>query len=202
MTIVATAHSTSLDGFIAGAGDSPTLPLGIGGDRLFRWFSDGDTPRRFYPDFRMSAISAKFFDEGAGAQGAVITGRRTYDIANAWGGRGPLPGVPLFIVTHRIPEIAPDSYPKYTFVTEGVERAVKQAEITADGRSVAIMGASLVQQCLGAGLLDELTIHLVPFVLGRGVRLLDGLESCGVELDLVRIVDAPGVTHLTYHVVK
>jgi dihydrofolate reductase len=202
MTTVATALSTSLDGFIAGAEDSPTLPLGSGGDRLFRWFNDGDTPSRFYPDFRMSAISARVFDEGAGAQGAVITGRRTYEIANAWGGRGPLPGVPLFIVTHRVPDTVPESDPQYTFVTEGVERAVEQARITAGGRSVAVMGASLVQQCLRAGLLDELTIHLVPIVLGRGVRLLDGLEPHGAELELMRVVDAPGVTHLTYRVLK
>jgi dihydrofolate reductase len=202
VTTVTTAYSTSLDGFIAGAQDSPTLPLGIAGDRLFRWFSDGDTPSRSYPDFRMSAMSAKFFDEGAGAQGAVITGRRTYDISKAWGGRGPLPGVPLFIVTHRIPDVVPESDPQNTFVTEGVARAVEQAGISAGGRSVAVMSASLVQQCLRAGLLDELTIHLVPIVLGRGVRFLDGLESSGVELELVRVVDAPGVTHLTYRVVK
>jgi hypothetical protein len=88
MTKVVTGHSTSLDGFIAGAGDSSEQPLGVGGDRLFEWFSDGDTPSRYYPEFKMSAASAEFFDGYASRVGAVITGRRTYDVSDAWGGSG------------------------------------------------------------------------------------------------------------------
>jgi dihydrofolate reductase len=106
MTTVVTALSTSIDGFIAGADDSPEQPLGIGGDRLFKWFSDGDTPSEYYPGFKMSALSAKFF-EGVGRVGAVMAGRRTYDVSEAWGGSGPMPGIPLFVVTHRIPEAVP-----------------------------------------------------------------------------------------------
>lgn len=200
MTLIGTALSTSLDGFIAGADDSPGLPLGVGGDGLFDWLEDGDTPSRFHPDFRMSAVSARFFDEGASAQGAVISGRRTYDIADAWGGRGPLPGVPLLVVTHRAPADAPRGDPPYTFVTDGVESAVERARNIAAGKDVAVMGASVVQQCVRLGLLDVLVIHLVPIVLGRGVRLLDGLEAHQVELELTGVVDAPGVTHLTYRV--
>jgi len=86
MTTITSGLSTSLDGFIAGADDSPDPPLGVGGDRLFKWFRDGDTPSRYYPSFRMSAVSASLFDEFAGRIGAVITGRRTYDIAQGWGG--------------------------------------------------------------------------------------------------------------------
>ncbi|HEY9375806.1 MAG TPA: hypothetical protein VIQ02_01755 [Jiangellaceae bacterium] len=86
MTKVVTAHSTSLDGLIAGADDSPEQPLGVDGDRLCSWFSDGDTPSRYYPSFKMSAVSAAFFDEGVGRMGAVIAGRRTYDISKAWAG--------------------------------------------------------------------------------------------------------------------
>jgi dihydrofolate reductase len=92
--------------------------------------------------------------------------------------------------------------PPYTFVTEGIERAIEQARTAAAGRDVALMGASIVQQALRAGLLDELIINLVPVVLGRGVRLLVGLDPETVEVDLVGVVDAPGVTHLTYRVVK
>ena len=203
MTTVVTGHSTSLDGFIAGADDSPEQPLGVGGDRLFDWFSDGDTPSRYYPEFKMSALSAAFFDEYAGRVGAVITGRRTYDVSEAWGGSGPLPGAPLFVLTHRVPDTVPTGDPPYTFVTEGgIERAVEQARTAAGGKDVDLMGATTVQQCLRAGLLDELIIHLVPVVLGRGARPLDGLEPGSVEFDLVRVVDAPGVTHLTYRVVK
>lgn len=202
MAAVTTALSTSLDGFIAGADDSSELPLGIGGDRLFQWFRDGDTPSRYYPSFRMSAVSAAVFDEIAGSHGAAIAGRRTYDIADAWGGSGPLPGAPLFVVTHRVPDWVPKGDPPYTFVTEGIESAVEQARAAAGGKGVSLMGANVVQQCLRAGLLDEITIHLVPVVLGRGVRLLDGLELGRHEFDLLRVVDAPGVTHLTYRVVK
>ena len=90
-----TAPSTSLDGLIAGADDSPEHRLGVDGDRLFSWFSDGDTPSRYYLSFKMSAVSAAFFDEGVGRVGAVIAGRRTYDISKAWGGSAPSPGVPL-----------------------------------------------------------------------------------------------------------
>jgi hypothetical protein len=88
MTNVSTALSTSLDGFITGADDSPELPLGVGGDRLFSWLSDGDTPSRFNPMLKMSAVSARFFDEGVARVGAAITGRRTYDVSEAWGGSG------------------------------------------------------------------------------------------------------------------
>jgi dihydrofolate reductase len=202
MTTVVTAHSTSLDGFIAGADDSHKLPLGGGGDRLFKWLSDGDTPSRYNPSFKMSAVSAAFFDEGVGRVGAVMAGRHTYDVSEAWGGSGPLPGVPLFVVTHRVPDTVPAGDPPYTFVTDGVERAVGQARTAAAGKDVALIGAKIVQQCLRAGLLDELVISLVPVVLGRGVRLLDGLEPGSVQLDLVGVVDAPGVTHLTYRVMK
>lgn len=150
----------------------------------------------------MSAVSAKFFDEGVAMVGAAITGRRTYDVSEAWGGAGPMPGIPLFVVTHQVPEDVPAGDPPYTFVTESVERAVEQAKVAAGGRDVFLQGASIVQQCLRAGLMDELTISLVPIVLGRGVRLLDGLDSGSVELDIIGVVDAPGVTHLTYRVVK
>jgi dihydrofolate reductase len=202
MTKVVVGLSTSLDGFIAGANDSSELPLGVGGDRLFDWFSSGDTPSRYYPSFRMSAASAEFFDEYAGRVGAIVTGRRTYDVSDAWGGTGPLPGAPLFVLTHRIPETVPAGDPPYTFVTEGIERAIDLARAAAGDKDVDLMGATPVQQALRAGLLDELIIHLVPVMLGRGVRLLDGLEPGSVELELARVVDAPGVTHLTYRVVK
>jgi dihydrofolate reductase len=203
MTKVTTALSTSLDGYIAGPGDSPDQPLGVGGERLFKWFEDGDTPSRYYPSFRMSAASAMFFDEEvAGRDGANIAGRRTYDIANAWEGQGPLPGVPLFVLTHQVPETVPEGGPPYTFVTDGIERAVELAKEAAGSKDVSLMGASLVQQSLRAGLLEEMTIHLVPVVLGGGVRLLDGLEPGTIEFELVRVVDAPGVTHLTYRVVR
>jgi dihydrofolate reductase len=194
--------SMSLDGFIAGADDGPNQPLGVGGDGLFEWFSDGDTPSRWYPDFTMSAVSAKLFDEFADRVGAVVAGRRTYEVSDAWGGNGPQPGIPLFVVTHQLPQTVPEGNPPYTFVTDGIKSAIEKAHAAAAGKEVSLMGSEIVQQCLQAGLLDEVTIHLVPMLLGRGVRLFDHLDRGSVELSLTQVVDAPGVTHLRYRVVK
>jgi dihydrofolate reductase len=104
---VIAAVAVSVDGFIAGAGDGPGQPLGRGGERLFTWFEDGETPGRFYPWMKMSAARAAAFDGFIARIGAVITGRRTYDIAGAWDGQGEVPGAPLFVVTHRVPDAVP-----------------------------------------------------------------------------------------------
>jgi dihydrofolate reductase len=189
MTKVMTAMSVSLDGYVAGPGDSV--------EELFRWFEDGDTPSEFYPEFRMSAVSAEVFDGIARRNGAIVTGRRTYDVSDGWDGHGPMPGVPLYVVTHRPVHRPPPGDPPYVFVTEGVERAIELARERAVEKDVALMGGQMVQQALAAGLLDELTMHLVPVTLGGGVRLLEGTAA---ELELLRAVDAPGVTHLTYRV--
>jgi dihydrofolate reductase len=204
MARVITALTMSLDGFIAGADD--------GVEQLFTWYFDGDTPIRQYqeagtrgadvPPFALSRTSAEVFGELVDNAGAVVTGRRTYDIAGAWGGNGPLPGVPLFVVTHHVPDLVPSGESRYTFVTDGVDSAIAQATAVAGDRYVSLMGASVAQQGLRAGLVDELQIHLVPVLLGAGVRLFDQPGSDNVELATVRVVDAPGVTHLRYRVVR
>jgi dihydrofolate reductase len=199
MTRIISALTVSLDGFIAGPDDGPGQPLGRGGGRLFDWYSNGDTPSRLYPSFRLFKASADFFDEFAGRCGAVITGRRTYDISNAWNGAGPLPGAPLFVLTHTVPDVVPEGDPPYTFVTGGIADAVAQARAAADGKDVSVMGSAGVQQALREGLLDELILHLVPILLGAGVRLLDDVAG---TLRCTRVVDAPGVTHLAYDVVR
>lgn len=196
MSKIGTALSMSLDGFIAGPG------AGAAAAGLHDWLTAGQTPSRFNPSFTMARPSAEFFDEGIAATGAVIAGRRTYDVSEAWAGRGPVPGLPLVVLTHRVPEQVPAGNPPYTFVTDGIEAAAGQARAMAGGKNVHLMGASVVQQAIRAGLLDELVISLVPKVLGRGVRLLDGLDPSNVQLDVVRVIDAPGVTHLTYRVIK
>jgi dihydrofolate reductase len=199
MTRVVTALAVSADGFIAGPNDGPGNPLGDGGERLFDWYTDGDTQSRFFPNFRLSAESARVFDEGAARVGAIISGRRTYEISNAWGGRGPLPGVPLFVLTHAPPSDPPDSDPPYTYVTDGIGDAVALAKKAAsDQKVVALMGSAPVREALAHGLLDEITLHVVPVLLGAGVRLLD---EASAELELESVVQAPGVTHVTYEVV-
>ena len=194
MGVIGTALSMSLDGFIAGQDG------GAGG--LHDWLTAGDIPSRFSPSFTMARPSAEFFDEGVAGTGAVVAGRRTYDVSGAWGGRGPVPGLPLVVLTHRVPGSVPAGDPPYTFVTDGIEAAVGRAREMAGGKRVHLMGASVVQQSIRAGLLDELIISLVPKILGRGVRLLDGLDAGSAGLEVVRVIDAPGVTHLTYRVIR
>jgi dihydrofolate reductase len=154
------------------------------------------------PRFKLSSSSAQVFEELIESGGAVVTGRRTYDIANGWGGNGPLPGLPLLVVTHNIPQKIPQGESRYTYVTDDVLSAIQQAKAAAGDKYVSLMGASRPQQCLNAGLLDEIQIHLVPLLLGGGVRLFDHLGAKSIELQVIRVVEAPGVTHLRYRVVK
>jgi dihydrofolate reductase len=203
MTHVITSLSTSVDGFITGPDPTPEQPLGVGGMQLFDWFSDGDTPSRLYESFRMSKESAEVFDAGVERVGAVVAGRNTYDVSGAWGGQGPLPGAPLFVITHAVPDDVPAGDPPYTFVTDGIESAIEQARVAASaaGKDVALMGADTVQQALRAGLLDEFTIEQIPVLLGRGVSFFGELPD-KVQLERTAVVAAPGVTHLTYRVVR
>lgn len=202
MAKVFTMHATSLDGYIAGPDDGPGAPLGTNGSRLFEFFYNGDTPSRFYDQFKMSAASAGFFDKVASRGGAVISGRRTYDITNGWGGDSPLPGTPLFVLTHQPPADPPVGDTPQTFVTDGIESAVEQAKAAAGDKDVSVMGSAAVQECLRAGLLDEIHLHLIPVVLGGGVRTLDNVGSKLFELECFEVVDAPGVTHLSYRVLR
>jgi dihydrofolate reductase len=212
MAKVIVGLSVSLDGYIAGPDDGPEQPLGKGGTRLFDWYFDGDTPVRHYqaassrgvpvPPFKLSSSSAAVFDELIESAGATVTGRRTYDIADAWGGNGPLPGLPLFVLTHNIPDHVPQGESSYTFVTDGLDSAIGQAKAVAGDKYVSLMGSAVPQQCLRAGLLDEIQLHLVPVLLGGGVRLFDHLGTENIKLETIRVVDSPGVTHLRYRVVK
>ena len=106
------------------------------------------------------------------------------------------------MVTHHVPEHVPHGTSHYTFVTDGVESAIEQAKAAAADKYVSLMGASIPQQCLRAGLLNEIQIHLVPVLFGAGVRLFDHLGTEKIELEALRVVDSPGVTHLRYRVVK
>ncbi len=201
---VATGLTMSLDGFIAGPNDGPGQPLGQGGMRLFDWYSSGDTDYEMPGTemvFRVSPASADLLREAHGTMGAFVTGRRTFDIANGWGGSPPL-GVPSFVVTHTVPQEWVYEGSPFTFVTDGVESAIQQARAVAGGKTVAVGAASLAQQCLKLGLLDEIQIHLVPVLLGEGVRLFDHLGGETIELESTRVIETPGVTHLTFRVIK
>lgn len=197
------SNSISLDGFVAGPNDSPDNGLGDGGEALFRWYFSGDTPFQFpgdVPPMRVSRASAQVLEEATQRIGAMVAGRRMFDIAHAWGGNPP-GGGPCFIVTHHPPqEWLTDGSP-FTFVTDGVESAIRQAQIAARGKDVALSSASIAKQALKAGLLDEIHLDLAPVLLGGGVRLFDPLDA-PVELEITQVVEGQGVTHLTYRVVK
>jgi dihydrofolate reductase len=130
-----------------------------------------------------------------------VTGRRDFDVSNAWGGKAFL-SLPCFIVTHHPPQEWVKEGSPFTFVTEGVESAIRQAQAAAGDKTVSVSGTQIVQQALKAGLLDEIQIHLVPVLLGAGIRLFDHLDTAPIELETTRVIDAPGVTHLTFRVVK
>jgi dihydrofolate reductase len=171
-------------------------------DRLFKWYFSGDTEIAIpgSPTLKVSPVSAELLQEEISRLGAMVTGRRTFDMAGAWGGHPP--GAPCFVVTHTVPqEWVKDGSP-FTFVTEGVESAVRQAKHAAGDKDVLIMSASIMQQCLIAGLLDEIQIDLAPVLLGAGVRLFEHLGVEPFDLEITRVVEAPGVTHLRYRVVK
>jgi dihydrofolate reductase len=201
---VATGLTMSLDGFIAGPNDGPEHPLGEGEMRLFDWYSSGDTEYAMPGTemvVRVSQQSADLLREAHSKMGAFVTGRRTFDITNGWGGSPPL-GVPSFVVTHTVPEDWVYEGSPYTFVTEGIESAVEQAKEAAGEKDVAVGAASIAQQCIRAGLLDEIHIDLVPVLLGDGVRLFDNLGHGQVELERMEIIEAPDVTHMTFRVVR
>ncbi len=188
--------SMSLDGFIAGPDDGPDNGLGVDGHCLHAWLGDGsgDDPRSYRPD----GPSGEVFDELM-ATGAVLVGRRTFDIAGHWNGDHH-DGVPIFVPTHRAPDDPPTGAATITYVTDGIESAVAQAKTAAGDRNVMLHGADTAQRCLQAGVLDEMEIHVVPVLLGQGRRLFDHLSADHIELELTRIVDPPGVTHLHYRV--
>jgi dihydrofolate reductase len=201
---VTTGFSMSLDGFIAGPNDSPENPLGDGGDRLFKWYFSGNLSDEV-PNgddvIKMSHEGAEIVKEAAKAAGVLVTARRTFDIAHAWDGRHPM-DVPMVVLTHRIPQEWVKQGSPFTFVTDGVESAIKKAKLIAGKKNVAVGAPSVVKQCLNAGLLDEIHIDLIPVLLGKGIRLFDSLEIEPLDLKLVDVNASAGVLHLTFSVVK
>jgi dihydrofolate reductase len=178
--------SMSLDGFIAGPDDRAGQELGRDGGRLFNWMDD-----------RMSdGPSGQVFRE-AMATGAVISGRRTFELAGRWQGDHH-DGVPIFVLTHHFDDtdVPPGSA---QFVTD-VEDCAERARAAAGDRDVMVHGAGAAQALLRAGLLGEMEIHLVPVLLGGGRRLFVGLGPDHIELELVRRLEARDVTHLRYRV--
>src|SRR5437870_4647783 len=197
MSKVIAALSMSLDGFIAGPGDGPERPLGEGGDRLFAWMNAGPESNRIDRFLAPPNASTPVVEGWLTEAGAIVSGRRTFDIAAGWKDGHPI-DVPIFVVTHDAPTHGEWS-PRVTFVTDGLERAIELAREAAGDLAVSVCAASPVQQLLRAGKLDEIELSVVPFVLGAGVRLFDDLPG-PIELEQISVIESAGVTHLRYRV--
>lgn len=188
MSKVILAFSISLDGFVAGPGVSVDEPMGKGGEALHEWIFQSD-----------SAVDKDMAAELAPRLGAVLVGRRTFDVGLGPWGDTPFP-VPTFVLTHeKRPPLAMKSG-TFTFVTDGIESALDQARAAAGGKDIVVMGAETARQYLAAGLVDEIVLQLVPILLGDGPRLFDG--HGGIELETTRAVVSPSVTHLRFSVPK
>jgi dihydrofolate reductase len=181
----------SLDGFIAGPNDEPDNPGGDGFMRLHDWFADADGSF-----FRPDGPAGQLMDE-MNATGAVLVGRRTAEQVDHWGGNHH--GVPIFVTSHRPPGPSVADYPMVTYVTDGIASAMAQAKAAAGDRDVMVHGAYTAQRALEAGVLDELQIHQIPVLFGRGRRLFEELPS-RVELQIVRVIDTAKATHIRYRV--
>ena len=184
--------SMSLDGYIAGPNDEPGNPGGDSFSRLHEWYGHFSPPSGPGP----SGPSGEFLDEMK-ATGAVLAGRRTVEQVGHWGGDHH--GAPIFVPSHRPPGPSVANYPLVTYVTDGIASAMAQAKAAAGDRNVMVHGAYTAQRALEAGVLDELQIHQVPVLFGRGMRLFDVLPS-RVELEIVRVIDTPEATHIRYRV--
>jgi len=205
MTKVMADISMSLDGFIAGPDDTFEQPLGAGGDRLHEWVYDLASWRQQHGmEGGEGGQDSEIIAEGIANIGAVVIGRRMFDLAEEpWGDEPPF-RVPVFVVTHRPREtLEKAGGTTFHFVTDGIESAVEQAKAAAVDKHVGVGGgANVIQQLLQARLLDELQIHLVPIFLGGGRRLFDEISPESVEMEVDRVVTSPGVTHLRYRRVK
>ena len=189
--------SMSLDGFVADPND--------GVAEVFDWyFHSGDV--EFHTGgsdpmtFKVSEPSARHLRDLWSELGAVLTGRRTFDVAHGWNGNHAWG--PAFVVTHQIPDGWPRPNSTVQFVTDGIESAAKQAKAAAGRKSVGVHGADTIQQLLIAGLLDEMSLDVAAVFLGSGVRLFDHLAGRPVGLGNPTVVAGVGVTHLRYPVRK
>ena len=194
MATVVANMSMSLDGFIADPHDE------VG--PLFDWYQTGPvtTPSASEQwSFKTDEASAKQLREGLSSIGALICGRRLFELTHAWGGRHPI-GCPVVVVTHTAPEGWPRDAAPFTFVTDGIESAVAQAKALAGEKIVAVATPTITQQCLNAGLLDAISVDLVPVLLGEGIPFFANLRDTPVMLEDPTVTEGTRVTHLYYRV--
>lgn len=184
--------SVSLDGYIAGPNDEPANPGGDGFVRLHDWALTPDG------EFRRSGPAGDLLG-AIEATGAVVTGRRTAEQVDHWGGDHHGQGIPIFVPSHRPPGPSVAAYPLVTYVRDGIAAAMARAKAAAGDRNVHVIGAYTAQRAIEAGVLDEVQVHQIPVLFGGGRRLFDVLRS-RVELEILRVVDTPEATHIRYRI--
>jgi dihydrofolate reductase len=204
----------SLDGFVAGPSQSVENPLGIGGMRLHDWAVSLAVWRKSHglEDGEVNA-STPVVEEMLANVGAVLMGRNMFGGHpgpwgeppwNGWWGENPPFHTSVFVLTHHRRQPLPlQGGTTFHFVSDGIESALEQARKAAGSKDVLLAGgANVAQQCLAARSIDEVNVSVVPVLLGRGERLFDNLGDANLKLEQVRAVEAPGVTHLRYRLVK
>jgi len=187
--------SMSLDGFIAGPKDDDKPDRELGGlDILHDWRFGGQS----------STETEAYEVEKFKPMGAGIVGRRMLDLGIGPWGENPTFHMPIFVLSHATRKpITRQGGTTYYFVTEGIERTLKQAEEAAGGKDIMLLGgANAAQQYLKAGLLDEIHLHLVPVLLGEGIRLFENIGTEQINLEQMSVIEEPGVTHLRFRVIK
>ena len=183
--------STSLDGYVTGPNDSRENPFGDGAEMLHDWIFDAATDED-------RAVLQDMLDN----VGAVVMGRKSFDKNEGdggWGDGGPMGDTPCFVVTHDKP--ARSHPPVYTFVTDGVASAIEQAKQAAGENVVGLHGASVMQQALPLGLVDEIRVHVIPVLLGGGTPLFATLDSA-IGLERTQALITPAATHLGFRVLR
>jgi dihydrofolate reductase len=178
--------SVSLDGFIADKNDDVS--------QVFAWFGSG------WEHFN------EVVGDALNENGAVIMGRRSFDMIDSEDGwvfpDGTAPDWPVIVLQSQPREAVKKGKTQFYFVTDGIESAVKKAQEIAGEKTVALHGASAVQQALKAGLLDEFHMNIAHVLLGEGIRLFDHFGSQPIQLERIRVFETPGATHLSFRVVK
>jgi dihydrofolate reductase len=185
--------SMSLDGFVTGPNVGVGNGMGDDGERLHDWRFDAKTK-----------TDTAIVDEVYESTGAVLMGKRMFDVGfEPWGDPPPF-GMPVFVVTHEARAPLPmQGGTTYTFVTDGIEAALELARAAAGDKNVGIWGgANIIREYLRAGLLDEMQIHLIPVLLGDGIRLFEDLGPERIELRRTSSIETPGATHFRFEVVK
>jgi dihydrofolate reductase len=181
--------SMSLDGFVTGPNLDQHPGLGEGGEVLHAWTSESRAM-----DFAMG--------EERQIAGSVITSRNVYDVTDGWAAEGGFFRLPVFVVTHRRHDAVVKGETTFTFVTDGITSAVERAIVAAGDKLVHIMGgASIIQQALRAGLVDEFFLHVAPVILHGGTRLFEHLGG-PIQLERVEVIESSHATHLRYRILK